>query len=314
MTPGPGTKGGHGSHGHAAATTPRRTLAIVLALTLTICVVEVVGAFVARSLALLADAGHVLTDAGGLALTLAAVVLAERAPTAQRTWGLRRAEVLAAAAQSAVLIAVAVGVAWAALGRLQHAPDVAGTPMLAFGFIGLVGNITALAVLNRSHASHGHGFAARAVRLEVLSDALGSAAVMAAAACVTLTGWTRADPLVSLVIGALILPRSWRLLRETVDVLLESVPRGVDLGQVRAHLLSVPHVREVHDLHASLVATDLPVLTAHIVVDDSCFHDGHAPELLTAFATCLAGHFDVEHSTFQLEPAGHVATEHLVHD
>ena len=304
---------GHADHTHAGAATPRRTLAIVLALTLAICLIEVVGAVVAGSLALLADAGHVLTDAGGLALTLPAVVLAGRAPTAQRTWGFRRAEVLAAAAQSAVLIAVAIGVAWAAVGRLQHPADVAGTPMLVFGFVGLVGNITALALLSRSQAAHGHGFATRAVRLEVLSDALGSAAVIAAAACVALTGWTRADPIVSLVIGALILPRSWHLLRETVDVLLESVPRGVDLAQVRAHLLSVPHVREVHDLHASLVATDLPVLTAHVVVDDSCFHDGHAPELLTAFATCLAGHFDVEHSTFQLEPAGHVQTEHQVH-
>ena len=182
--------------------------------------------------------------------------------------------------------------------------------MLVFGFVGLVGNVLAMAVLMR--ARH-EGFATRAVRLEVLSDALGSIAVIAAAVCVSATGWTRADPLVSLLIGALIVPRTWRLLRETTDVLMESTPRGVDLVEVRAHLLSQPPGRDVHDLHASLVTTDLPVLTAHVVIDDDCFHDGHAPQLLASFASCLAGHFDVEHSTFQLEPAGHSDNEHQVH-
>lgn len=299
----------HG-HSHDAAALSRRALSIVLAITATVCVVEVVGAVVAHSLALLADAGHVLTDAGGLALSLWAVVLSARTPTQQRTWGLRRAEVLVAAVQSAVLLAVAAGVVVEGVRRLPHPPDVAGTPMLAFGVLGLAGNLVAVAVLARSGD---RGFATRGVRLEVLGDALGSVAVIAAAGCVALTGWTRADPVVSIVVGTLIVPRTWRLLRETVDVLLESVPRHVDLSQVRAHLLSVPHVQEVHDLHASLVSTDLPVLTAHVVINDDCFHDGHAPQLLASLASCLAGHFDVEHSTFQLEPAGHSDSEHHVH-
>jgi cobalt-zinc-cadmium efflux system protein len=117
----------------------------------------------------------------------------------------------------------------------------------------------------------------------------------------------------SLLIGVTILPRTWKLLRETVDVLMEATPKDVDLAAVRAHILQVPHVREVHDLHASSVASDLPVLTAHVVVDDTCFHDGHLPTLLDQLQECLAGHFDVEHSTFQFEPATHAAHEHAVH-
>ena len=137
--------------------------------------------------------------------------------------------------------------------------------------------------------------------------------MLIAAAVIAVTGWDRADAVASLLIGALILPRTWKLLRETVDVLMEATPKGVDLAHVRAHILDVPHVHAVHDLHASSVASDLPVLTAHVVVDDSCFRDGHLPRLLDQLQQCLAGHFDVEHSTVQFEPASHAAHEHPVH-
>jgi cobalt-zinc-cadmium efflux system protein len=147
----------------------------------------------------------------------------------------------------------------------------------------------------------------------VLNDALGAIAVLAAAGVIGLTGWIRADPVASLLIGALILPRTWRLLRESVDVLMEATPAGVDLAAVRAHILDVEHVHDLHDVHASSVASDLPVLTAHVVVDESCFHDGHLPRLLDELQQCLAGHFDVEHSTFQFEPAGHADHEHATH-
>jgi cobalt-zinc-cadmium efflux system protein len=130
---------------------------------------------------------------------------------------------------------------------------------------------------------------------------------------IAFTGWTRADAVASLLIGVTILPRTWKLLRETVDVLMEATPKDVDLAAVRAHILEEPHVRQVHDLHASSVASDLPVLTAHVVVDDTCCHDGHLPTLLDQLQECLAGHFDVEHSTFQFEPATHAAHEHAVH-
>jgi len=153
----------------------------------------------------------------------------------------------------------------------------------------------------------------RAASLEVLTDALGALAVVIASVLISAFGWLRADAVISIAIALLIVPRTLRLLRESVDVLLEATPRGVDLEDVRAHLLGVSHVLEVHDLHATQVATDLPVLTAHVVVEDACFHDGHLPQLLDEMQSCLADHFDVAHSTFQFEPPGHGTHEHDVH-
>ncbi len=300
---------GHG-HDHSHAADSRRRLGIVLSISVTILVVEVVGAVVSGSLALLADAGHVLTDVAGLGLALVASVLAARPSTDTRTWGFRRAEVLAAAAQAAVLLAVGVFVLYEGVRRLVDPPDVASGAMLVFGVVGLVGNSISVAVLAGGRASD---LNTRAAFLEVVNDALGSVAVLVAGVLIATTGWLRADAAASLLIGGLILPRTWRLLRETVDVLLEATPKGVDLADVRAHLLEVEHVHDVHDLHASTIATHLPVLTAHVVVDDSCFTDGHVPRLLDELQSCLAGHFDVDHSTFQFEPASHAAHEHAAH-
>jgi cobalt-zinc-cadmium efflux system protein len=297
---------GHG-HGHGA---DRRRLAVVLAITVSVLVVEVVGALVSGSLALLADAGHMLTDAAGLTLALVAAVLAGRPATENRTWGYRRAEVLAAAAQAAVLLAVGVYVIVEGIRHLVTPEDVSSGVMLLFGIVGLLGNAVSLGILARSR---GANLNARAAFLEVLNDALGSVAVIVAAVAIRLTGWTRADAVVSLLIGVLILPRTWSLLRETVDVLMESTPRSVDLGEVRRHILSVPRVKGVHDLHASTVASGLPVLTAHVVVEDDCFHDGVLPPLLDELQDCLAGHFDVEHSTFQFEREVHAAHEPQAH-
>jgi cobalt-zinc-cadmium efflux system protein len=302
--------GGHG-HGHGVpGAGHRRPLAVVLGITAAILVVEVIGAFVSGSLALLADAGHMLTDVAGLSLALVAAVLAGRPATQARTWGYRRAEVLAAAAQAAVLLAVGGFILAEAIRRLIEPSAVASGVMIVFGVVGLAGNAVSILLLSRIS---GENLNTRAARLEVINDALGSVAVLVAAVIIALTGWDRADAVASLLIGALILPRTWKLLRETVDVLLEATPKGVDLAHVRAHILDVPHVHAVHDLHASLVATDLPVLTAHVVVDDSCFRDGHLPALLDQLQQCLAGHFDVEHSTVQFEPAGHAAHEHPAH-
>ncbi len=301
---------GH-QHGHlGGAAAHRRPLAIVLAISSTILVVEVAGAMISGSLALLADAAHVLTDVAGLTLALVASVLAARPATAARTWGFHRAEVLAAAAQAAVLLAVGGFVLVEGVRRLLEPPDVASGAMVAFGAVGLAGNALSILLLSRIEAGN---LNTRAALLEVVNDALGSVAVLVAAVAIWLTGWTRADAVASLVIGLMILPRTWKLLRETVDVLMEATPKGVDLAAVRAHILDVPHVREVHDLHATSVASNLPVLTAHVVVDDSCFHDGHLPALLDQLQACLAGHFDVEHSTFQFEPARHGDHEHSAH-
>lgn len=300
-------------HTHARADpspSGHRVLALVLAITVTVLVAGVVGAVWSGSLALLADAGHALTDAAGLALALGAALLTRRPATAHRTWGYRRAEVLAAAVQAAVLLAVGVFVLVEGIRRLADPPTIVSGVMLTFGVIGLAGNLVAGTVLWRTGRDT---FNLRAAFLEVVNDALGSLAVIVAAIVVMTTGWQRADAVVSIVVGVLIVPRTVKLLRETVDVLLESAPRDIDLDQVRAHILETPHVHAVHDLHASLVASGLPVLTAHVVVDDSCFRDGHAPQLLDLLQSCLTGHFDVEHSTFQLEPASHVAHEVATH-
>jgi len=302
----PGSGLGHGVSGAGH----RRPLAVVLGITGTILVVEVIGAVISGSLALLADAGHMLTDVAGLSLALVAAVLAGRPATAARTWGYRRAEVLAAAVQAAGLLAVGGFILAEAIRRLIEPSAVASGVMIVFGVVGLAGNAVSIVLLSRIS---GGNLNTRAARLEVINDALGSVAVLAAAGIIALTGWDRADAVASLAISALILPLTWKLLRESVDVLLEATPKGVDLAHVRAHILGVPHVHAVHDLHASLVATDLPVLTAHVVVDDSCFRDGHLPGLLDQLQQCLAGHFDVEHSTVQFEPAGHAAHEHPAH-
>jgi cobalt-zinc-cadmium efflux system protein len=282
----------------------------VLAISGTILVVEVIGAVLSGSLALLADAGHMLTDMFGLSLALVAAILARRPATLARTWGFLRAEVLAAAAQAAVLLAVGCFVVIEAVRRLVEPPQVASTSMLVFGLVGLVGNSASIALLVRSRTQDMN---MRAAFLEVVNDAIGSVAVLLAAVTIAISGWQRADSVASLVIGGLILPRTWRLLRETIDVLLEATPRDLDLTEVREHLLAVAHVHDVHDLHASRVSSRLPVLTAHVVVDDSCFSDGQLPRLLDELQNCLAGHFDVEHSTFQFEAQGHVEHERSTH-
>ncbi len=301
---------GHGHDGAGALAGHRGRLGVVLALTTTVLAVEVVGALVSGSLALLADAGHLLTDVAGLTLAFVATVLVRRPATEARTWGYRRAEVLAAAAQAAVLLAVGIFVLAAGVRRLLDPPPVAPGLMLVFGAVGLVGNAVGLAVLS---GGRGESLNMRAAFLEVLNDALGSVAVLVAAAVIATTGWLRADAVASLVVGALIVPRTLRLLRESVDVLLESTPKGLDLGEVRERILSLPHVRDVHDLHASQVATGLPVLTAHVVVDDSCFHDGHLGPMLDELQQALDTGFDVEHSTIQFEAAAHADHEHDTH-
>ncbi|MEO5833710.1 MAG: cation diffusion facilitator family transporter [Nakamurella sp.] len=304
---------GEHHHAHVAADGDHRgRLRIALGITVTILVVEVIGAVISGSLALLADAGHMLTDAAGLLIALIAAALVRRPATDKRTWGYQRAEVLAATLQAAILLAVGVFILVEGIRRLFDPPEVLPGVMVVFGLVGLIGNLVSLLVLAGGRRSN---FNMRAAFLEVLNDALGSVAVLIAAVVIITTGYQRADAFVSILIAVLILPRTVKLLHETADVLLESTPRGLDLADVRAHLLEVDHVRAVHDLHASQVATGLPVLTAHIVVDDSCFNDGHLPQMLDRLQACVAEHFpvSVEHSTFQLEPATHQTHEHGAH-
>ncbi len=297
-------------HGSAGLVDHRGRLTVVLVITVAVLVVEVVGAFVSGSLALLADAGHMLTDVAGLTLAVVAAALARRPFTDARTWGFRRAEVIAAAGQAAVLLAVGVFILVEGVRRLLSPPGVTSGAMVLFGVIGLVGNVIGLLVLA---GGRGDDLNMRAAFLEVVNDALGSVAVLLAAAVIATTGWLRADAVASLVIGVLIVPRTLKLLRESIDVLLESTPKGLDLSEVRSRMLALPHVDDVHDLHASQVASGLPVLSAHVVVDDSCFYDGHLGPMLDELQRCLDTDFDVEHSTLQFESSGHADHEHQTH-
>jgi cobalt-zinc-cadmium efflux system protein len=295
----------HGSPQHGGR------LAVAFAITVAVLLAQVVGAVWTGSLALLMDAAHGLTDAAALLMALVAASLATRPTTSRRTWGLRRAEVLAATAQAIGLLAVGGYVLVEGLQRLGDPPDVPARGLLVFGLVGLAGNLASVAVLASRRTAN---LNLRAAFLEVVADALGSLAVVVAAIVLATTGWRPVDTVAAVAVGALVLPRAARLLREAVDILLESAPRDIDLAEVRAHLLEVDHVRDVHDLHVTQIATDLPVLTAHVVIDDGCFHDGHAPALLGELQRCVAEHFpiSIEHSTFQLEPASH--DERTTHD
>jgi cation diffusion facilitator family transporter len=298
------------AHGTAAAA-HRGRLTVVLVLTAAVFVVEVVGALLSGSLALLADAAHMATDALGIGMALGAVTLAQRPARGRRTFGWQRIEVLAAVANGLLLLGVGVYVVVEAVHRVGAPPDIHSGWMLGVATLGLVVNLGSLALL---HAGQGESLNTRGAYLEVVGDALGSVAVIAAAVVIAATGWTGADVLASFVVGALVLPRAWTLLREAFDVLLEAAPRGVDLGQVRAHVLGVPGVLDVHDLHAWTITSGLPVLSAHVVVTEEVLADGHGGRVLDALCSCLGDHFDLEHCTFQLESVGHAGHESPVHD
>jgi cobalt-zinc-cadmium efflux system protein len=301
-------------HSHAPVTAAggqRRRLALVLGLTVTVLVAEVVGAVLSGSLALLADAGHMATDAAGIALALGAVTLAQRPARGRRTFGWQRVEILAAVANGLLLVAVAVYVLVEAVRRIGDPPEIDSGLMLAIAAVGLLVNLVSLGVLHRGRRE---SLNVRGAYLEVLADALGSVAVIVAAVVILATGWTLADTVASVLIGFLVLPRAWHLLREALDVLLEAAPRGVDMADVRAHILEVDGVLDVHDLHAWTITSGLPVLSAHVVVTEEALAAGHGGRVLDALCECLGEHFDVEHCTFQIEGESHAGHEAPVHD
>ena len=289
-------------HVRSAAAGNRARLIGVFGLTLAIFFIEVVGGLLSNSLALLADAGHVFTDVFAIGFALVAIWIAGRPATSERTFGYLRLEILAAVGNALLLFVVSAFILYEAWRRLFEPPEVTSGLMLAVAVLGLGANAVSLYALRNAQ---GQSLNMRGAYLEVMGDLAGSVAVIVAAIVIALTGWTAADALASAVIGLLILPRTWALLREALDVLLEATPKGVNLDVVREHILEAPGVSGVHDLHAWTITSGMNVVSAHVVVGD----DAKAGDILDHLGMCLSDDFDVKHSTFQLETKEHVVWE-----
>ena len=275
------------AHEHSRRRADRRALAIALALISCFLVVEVVVGVLADSLAVLADAGHMLADAGSLILALFAAWLAGRPPTPQRSFGYRRAEILAALANGVMLVVVAVWIFVEAVGGRSHTPPVEG------GWV----NLAAAAVLYRTGSG---SLNVRGALLHVLADLWGSVGVIVAGLVVLTTGWELADPIAAMVIGVLIVASAWRLLRESVAILLETAPAGMSADEVGRAMLEVPHVVQVHDLHVWTITSGFPALSAHVLVEPGA--DCHA--IRRQIEAVLGERFDLGHTTLQVDHAG----------
>jgi cobalt-zinc-cadmium efflux system protein len=305
--------GGHGhDHGHGIdPDADRRYLFIALGLIVGFMIAEVIVAGIAGSLTLLADAGHMLTDAGAIAGSIWALHLARQPASKIWSYGLKRAEILAAAANGVTLLVVGVLVGVEAVRRLVHPPAVQGTPIIVVAVIGIAVNLLAVATLRRANR---RSLNVEGVFQHVVTDLAGFVGTAAAGIVVVTTGWRRADPVASLCVMVLVLRAAWSLLLASGRVLLEGTPETVDLDQVRRHLFELPEVIAVHDLHAWTLTSALPALSAHVVVNDACLNDGTVAQVLDRLQHCLVNHFDVEHSTFQLEAASHADHEPGMHD
>lgn len=301
------------SHDHDhAGTANRRRLGIAIGIVATVLIVEVLGAYFSGSIALFADAGHMFSDLTGLVVALGATIMAARPATDARTFGNRRIEVFAAFINGAILVVVVVLVVVEAVRTLLN-PAGSGVDaplMLVVAAIGAVANTAALVVLR---GGSGDSINMRGAYLEVLGDLIGSLAVIVAGVVILTTGFQRADAIASLAIAALILPRAFSLLRDVIRVLSQGTPRGTDVAVIREHVLEVPGVVSVHDVHAWSISPGSDVFSAHVVVEPSVFEEGRTDAMLDQLSACLASHFDVEHSTFQLEPAEHADHESETH-
>lgn len=284
----------------------QQRLIATLSVTLTVFAVEVVAAFITDSLALLTDAGHMLTDVSVLVASTITAILMRRKPNSTRTWGWARLEIITAACGALVLLFVGIYALFEAGMRLfgNSEAEINDVRLLLFvGVLGLVANIISITILS---SQRGDNMNMRAAFLEVMNDALGSVAVVTSALVMLTTGWDQFDAIAGGIIALLMIPRAIKLLHNAVRVLLEETPKGLDLDEVRKHLESVPRVVAVHDLHASTVSTGLPILMAHVVVEDGLTMEEGA-RILRQLQDCLREHFPVSvpHTTFQLEPEGY---------
>ena len=287
---------GH-SHSHTAAGRNKKRLALVLGLTSAYLLAEVVGGLVTRSLALLADAGHMLTDVAGLALALMAIRFAERPATPERTYGFYRIEILAALANAVVLIGISIYILYEAYERFRNPPDIRSGGMFAVASVGLVVNIVGIYLL-RSASKESLNM--KGAYFEVLSDMLTSVGVIVASVIMLTTGWYYADPLISAGIGLFILPRTWMLLRDAVGVLLEGTPADVNLAALREAIKSVAGVSDVHDLHVWTLTSGVNAMSVHTVLYDHSMHD----EVLIAVQKKVTSEFNIAHATIQVECQG----------
>jgi len=288
---------GHQHHHHATGPEVagnRRRLAWALALTATYMVAEIVGGLAANSLALLADAGHMFSDAAALALSLVAVMLAQRPATAHRTYGFHRAEILAALTNGAALLALSVLIAREAWERLSEPPDVHGGLMLAVACGGLTINLINLMILSGGRHQN---LNVRGAWLHVMADTLGSVGAISAGAAIYLFGWRWADPVASFVIAALVLYSAWGLVRETLDVLMEGVPKGISIDEVTAALKALPGVLDAHDLHVWSLTSGRNIATTHLVIAEDADHQ----RIIDAANRALAEGFAISHATIQVE-------------
>ena len=287
---------GH-SHGVSAGGENKRRLYAVLGLTSTYLVAEVVGGILTGSLALLADAGHMLTDVFGLTMALIAIKLGERPASDRRTFGYYRTEILAALANAVILVVVAIYILYEAIRRFQDPPEVLGGWMLVVAVVGLAVNLVGIFILMRGA---GESLNVRGAYLEVLGDTLGSVGVIVASVIIIFTGWYPADPIIGVGIGLFIIPRAYSLLKEAVNVLLEGAPKGLKLEEVRASLQGIPGVIRVHDLHAWTITSGMNAMSGHLVVEDM----GGGGDILAQAQKVLHDEYDIEHTTIQLEPSG----------
>ncbi|MGN7250852.1 cation diffusion facilitator family transporter [Arthrobacter sp. SAFR-014] len=298
------------THGLTATGRHRVRLIAVLAITLSVMLIQLVGSLLSGSLALLADAGHMLSDAAGVFIALMAAWIAALPANDLRTYGYQRAEVLAALANALILVVVAAVIFTEAIRRIGSAPEVHTDIMLYAAILGAAANLVSLLILRKAQQE---SLNVRGAYLEVLGDLLGSFAVIAAALVIKFTGYLAADTIASVIIALMILPRAWHLLREVVDVLLEATPKGVEVSMIREHILSVAGVVAVHDIHIWTITSGVPVFSAHVVVEDEVLSAKGADQVLDKLTTCLGSHFDTEHCTFQLEPASHYEHESPQH-
>ncbi len=271
---------------------------------------EFIAGLAVHALVLIADAGHMLTDAAALGIAAFALQLAGKPATPTLTYGYKRMEILSAAINGVSLLIVSVLIAVEAAQRLIAPQQVNGRIVVIVAVAGVAVNCAVVLLLRRANRESLNIAGALS---HILTDLWAFLAAACAGVLIMLTHIMMLDPIASLVVVLLMARASWELLRDSGKILLEGTPSRINLAEVKHHLLSEDHVQDVHDLHAWVVTSDLPALSAHIVIDDSCFSDGHAPEILSALSSCLAGHFDLVHSTFQLETAAQARDEHPVH-